>query len=134
MAKTSAIKIKEIENGKKVLKKKKANAAIDKIIAKMKQIRQEYEWVEKYYNRMLTKGNSDGGALESSDSFYAEIKEAKTRAGKRATYCTSRISNLNSLFHQDIGDEADYLSKRLNELEKELAKVKAQSVEDTDSK
>lgn len=133
MAKTSKIVIKEIEKGKKTVKKKKANAGIDKIVAKMKQIQKEYEWVETYYNRMLTKGNQDGGPLDASDDYYNAIKDAKTRAGKRAGYCVNRINNLNNLYHQDIGDEAQYLAKRLAEVEAQLAKVQKEKTEDTDA-
>ena len=129
---TSNIKITAVKKGKKVLKKKKATAALEEVIKKMKQIQKEYESISKYYyGPMLKEGSSQRKALSTDNPYYNLIKNVKDKTEKRATYVDNRMRNFNTSFHKDLGDEADYMAKRIAELEKQVAQLKKTSNEDS---
>ena len=139
----SNIKVKSIAKNKKRVDSSKADRYIDQIKAILDQISGYYSEVSAAYKVMLNcggipEGNVAAGAvagakLDTSTTIGKSINQYYATVTKRAEYCKNRKRDLESAYSEATGTEAEYLSKRIRELEKEVANMRKAQQADKDT-
>ena len=131
---SSTIKVKAIKKNKKKVDTTKAEKKIDEIKGLLDNIAEYYEKVAASYKTMLdTAGLDDNEAsckLDTSTTIGKSINQYYNVLNRRAGNCKNRKADLESAYAEATNTEAQYLSKRLAEAEKQIAALQQAVQED----